>query len=322
MTLESSTRGRLLRVFFPYAADRRDAVAQQRLRLVYYTTAETATRIIGAAEIWMRNTTVMNDYSEVEHGIECLNLALKSRSGAALKSAVDECHPGLAGEALQRFDEWLLNIRTDSFITCLSEHPANEDLHGRLSMWRAYGGSAGVALVINPAALSIDTPNLGVVASPVAYWSQEQVELQMQRVAAGIGQESELVQAATREEIKNELLSVFRAAVLSTKHPAFAEEREWRIIATPSMYRSPLLTECIESIGGVPQPVQKLALKNIPDRAIVGLEIPELVERVIIGPCSLPAMIYRALFTKLEAAGVKEAGTRIHVSNIPLRGGA
>jgi hypothetical protein len=53
-------------------------------RLVHYTSAQNAYRIIKHAQIWMRSAALMNDYSEIEHGLGCLRRAWSSESGEAL----------------------------------------------------------------------------------------------------------------------------------------------------------------------------------------------------------------------------------------------
>jgi hypothetical protein len=50
---------------------------------------------------------------------------------------------------------------TGTYLACLSEHQ-DEDEHGRLPMWRAYGATTGIALVINAA------PVIGPTQFPVA----------------------------------------------------------------------------------------------------------------------------------------------------------
>jgi|SRR5215467_5562609 len=59
---------KLQSIFMPFALRRRDAVAQRNGRFVHYTTAESGLNIISSKTLWMRNTTCMSDYSEVQHG--------------------------------------------------------------------------------------------------------------------------------------------------------------------------------------------------------------------------------------------------------------
>ena len=59
----------------------------------------------------------------------------------------------------------------------------------------------------------------------------------------------------------------------------------------------------IETIRGVPQPVYKFSLRNIPAAApterLEGIEIPQLVERVIIGPTQYPTAVCEAIVESL-----------------------
>src|SRR5262245_48812142 len=82
-------------MFFPFAYAANDRVRKEGTRFVYYTTAETAFLILKKREIWMRNTLTMNDFREVEHGIDCLREAYGSAPGQAFNAAVDDCFPGL-----------------------------------------------------------------------------------------------------------------------------------------------------------------------------------------------------------------------------------
>lgn len=146
----------------------REANSAER-RFVYYTTADTAAKILASKQIWLRNTAVMNDYSEVQYGFNCLNSAYSNEPGKNFNRALDVCFPGLAAEVKDLYISSLPIISEDTYLTCLSEHLSNEDQHGRLSMWRAYGGSAGIAIVINGAVMFANTKVLKVISSPVAY---------------------------------------------------------------------------------------------------------------------------------------------------------
>lgn len=100
----------------------------------------------------------MNDFMEVEHGYQCLAKAYNTKFdgetlGDRFKRALDRAHDGLGGRVEHLVNGWIPVIRENTYLTCLSEHAETEDQHGRLSMWRAYGGKASVALVINGSAL-------------------------------------------------------------------------------------------------------------------------------------------------------------------------
>jgi hypothetical protein len=106
---------------------------------------------------------------------------------------------------------------------------------------------------------------------------------------------------------------------LSTKHPGFHEEREWRVIYSPSFQKSDRLSTEIVSINGTPQSICKIPLRDVREEGLFGLELPELIDRVIIGPTKFPVGIYDALVTVLTDAGIKNAASKVIVSDIPLR---
>jgi hypothetical protein len=90
----------------------------------------------------MRNTTCMTDYREVELGYEMLiSFFSDPVKREAFTAALDLCHRGVAMEALTLFDQWWAHIRFNTYVSSISEHEDAEDSHGRLSMWRAFGGT-------------------------------------------------------------------------------------------------------------------------------------------------------------------------------------
>lgn len=267
----------------------------------------------------MRSTTTMNDYLEIEYGRELLISELSSSVGLKLQSAVDLCHPGVFDEAWGLVVAWLPGFKFDTYITCVSEHDASEDEIGRLSMWRAYGGKTGVALVINGAVFDLQTNALGAYSSPVSYFNKAQFSEAIVTVAENIAKNKDNVSSMQRELVKNLLFTMFRFSVLCTKHPGFAEEREWRIVASPALHRSELLERDIAIVRSVPQPILKIPLQDQPSQGVVGLAIPDLIDRLIIGPCEFPHVTRSALWTALQEAGIDDPNPRIIESNIPLR---
>jgi len=309
---------RITHIFYPYAEEKTREVSTAGGRFVYYTTAETATSILINKQIWMRNTAAMNDYMEVEHGFECLNAAYKTQ-GLSFNAALNSCFPGLADEVRDFFNGWLPGIRQDTFITCVSEHLPAEDHQGRLSMWRAYGGKTGVALVLNGAVMFSKSNALNVFSSPVAYLNPGAFATYFEKITKSIESESEYIKSLGRETVRVLTFNMLRFAVLCTKHPGFHEEREWRVIASPKMHATDHAVLAIEVVGGTPQAVLKLDLQNQPDKGLVGLAIPELLDRIIIGPCEFPQVISSAFQTLLTEAGIPDPEKKIIVSDIPLR---
>jgi|CXWL01.1.fsa_nt_gi hypothetical protein len=319
MTPTPADEDRIKHIFFPSTELKTREVSAAGGRFVYYTTAETATCILRNKQIWMRNTAAMNDYLEVEHGLECLKTSYKAAPGNTFNAALNACFPGLADEIKDFFNGWLPSIRRDTYITCVSEHLPEEDQHGRLSMWRAYGGQTGVALVLNGSVMFSNSNALNVFSSPVAYLSPDAFAAQFEKIATNMEREVDYIKHLGREAVKQIVFNMFRFAVLCTKHPGFHEEREWRVVASPAMHPTNHATLGVEVIHGTPQTVLKLNLQNHKEKGLVGLAIPELLNRIIIGPCEFPQIISSAFHRLLAEAGIPEPEKKIIVSDIPLR---
>ena len=73
---------KLGRIFMPYAGRRRLAAIEEKRRFVHYTSAAAALAIIKSKRLWMRNTTCMSDYREVQHGFAILNSFFNDPAGA------------------------------------------------------------------------------------------------------------------------------------------------------------------------------------------------------------------------------------------------
>lgn len=319
MSLSPADQDRLTHIFFPHLEPKTRGVLATGGRFAYYTTAETATCILTNKQIWMRNTTTMNDYLEVDHGFNCLNASYNGTPGNIFKATLNACFPGLAEEVRDFFNGWWPSIRQDTFITCLSEHLPEEDQNGRLSMWRAYGGQTGVAVIINGAVMFSKSNSLNVFSGPVDYLNPDAFAARFELIAKNMEREVAFIQSLNKETVKQIVFNMLRFAVLCTKHPGFHEEREWRNVASPKMHPTDQATLEVEVIRGIPQPVLKLNLQNNPEKGLTGLAIPDLLDRIIIGPCEFPRVIYSAFLRLLVDAEVPEPEKKIIVSDIPLR---
>lgn len=310
---------RLGNIFFPYAQARTRDVRRAGNRFAYYTTAEVAASILKHQMVWLRNAMVMNDFREVEHGFDCLRTAWEGPSGKLMKEALAISHPDLPADVEEMFNNLWPSIRTDTYLYCFSEHDSSEDLRGRLSMWRAYGSNTGVALVFNGRVMHSTSNVLGAYTSPVLYANPPEFADDFMNVATRIRSEAEYLKYIDPGVVKELVFQMMRFAVLCTKHPGFREEREWRVIASPTLHPDGRNRREVEVVRGVPQLVVKIDLKNDPDRGLTGLELPELIERIIIGPCEFPAVTALALNRLLANAGITDGRQRIFITDIPLR---
>ncbi|MDX0157874.1 DUF2971 domain-containing protein [Sinorhizobium meliloti] len=309
---------KLLEIFYPYFYKKTALAFHSKARFVHYTSADTATRIIQGEEVWLRKSTCMNDFMEIEHGFECLQHAYREQK-ERFKGIFEGMFPDFCQKIESRFNAWLPILRNGTYIACISEHDEREDRIGRLSMWRAYGGSAGVALVLKGLPLLTPTDALQAYTSPVAYLDKEGFEEEFCFMLDLVEQNSQLIERLGEENVIGKIFEVFRMATLCTKHPGFAEEREWRIIYSPSYSESTRIKQSVETVGGVPQRIYKIPLRNVPEENLVGIEIAEFIERIIVGPSQFPIEIRDALSVLLDQKGVQDASERITISDIPLR---
>jgi hypothetical protein len=307
-------------IFLPYAASRKSALLARRGRLVHYTTAENAIKIIKSKSLWMRNARVMNDFSEVEHGFSQLRGYFQNQTYRdKLYAALDRCALNAGKEAIALFDQRWMNIQYNTYICCLSEHNDDEDAHGRLSMWRAFGRStAGVAIVMKtPEPDSANT--LQVFLHPVAYFTHDGLLNEMENIITNIKNNEDMLKELPHNDLVGWIYMMLMMPVVSLKHPGFHEEKEWRLLHMPAQFQSEHVPESTEIIDGVPQVVRKILLKNKPEAQITGIELPQLIDRVIIGPTQYAVPIFHSLIKELAEAGVENAATKVVVSNIPLR---
>ncbi|MEI9406922.1 DUF2971 domain-containing protein [Mesorhizobium argentiipisi] len=188
-------------------------------------------------------------------------------------------------------------------------------------MWRAYGGATGVAVVIKGTPFLTPTDALNAYTSPVAYLSPKQFQREFERLSTGLMANADLLKRWGKTYVLNNLFDAFRAATVCTKHPGFHEEREWRVVYNPAFKKSERIKSAVEVIRGVPQIVQKIPLADVPEEGLVGITIPELVDRVIIGPTNFPFEMQEAIVDVLVANGVADAPSKVIVSDIPLRQG-
>jgi hypothetical protein len=290
-------------------------------RLVHYTTAEAALNIIRTKRFWMRNTNCMSDYSEVQHGIEIFNSFFSNPTRReSFTEALDDCIPGVASEAITAFNDSSRDIWLNSYIACLSEHQDSEDSNGRLSMWRAFGGTTTrVGIVLSVPYNSLSTLALGLMFSPVAYLSESAAHHAWEEVIGNVRANRDDLRVIGRDALVRLVFTTFLASVVCLKHQGFHEEREWRTIYAPMRWPSQLMESSTEVVSGVPQVVYKVPLDGSVSEQIADLDFTQIFDHLIIGPTSYPWPIYGAFVDELTKAGVVNSAERVRISGIPIR---
>jgi Protein of unknown function (DUF2971) len=317
----SPEQQRLFEIFHPLAAEKHAKAIKEGTRFVYYTGAETAMKIIRDRRMWMRKAICMNDFSEIQHGLTLLYKAYHGDQGIRLRKIMDGIFPDIRSEVEKTFDTWSAHLKFDTYLTCVSEHTATDDVSGRLSMWRAYGGSTGVAFVMkaDPFYSTLPSDALKIYASPVEYCDETKFAVAFKKVVDSLDENSEFLKAQSRKDIVGRFYRMLTFAAVCTKHPAFEEELEWRVVHFPWLEESNYMRREIEAVQGVPQPVFKIPLEDVFEGQQLGLGISALLDRIIIGPTRDPIAVRDGFAFLLEKAGEKEPFKKVYPSWIPLR---
>ena len=306
------------KLLFPETHEKMESIKRDSKRFVHYTNAEAASQIIKNGRFWLRDATCMNDTREVQHGIDCLIRSYNGPEGQAFQNACETIHPGSPQLIANIFNKIIPNARSGTYIACFSEHEDTEDTIGRLSMWRAYGSAtASVALVLKNEPFFNEESITGAYTSNVSYIDEVNFEKQIADRTKTLLNNSSSFKSLTLQEFAVSIVNMFYFAVFSSKHPGFQEEREWRVIYSPSLKISEHILETTESVRGVPQVVQHLELKKYNDN--LDLSIPKILDRVIIGPTQYPEAQKRAFVKLLESVGAENAAEKVYVTSIPLR---
>lgn len=309
-------------IFMPHHAKCVDAAyANGKLRVAHYTSAEAALNIIRSKRLWMRNTTCMSDYREVQHGFSILSDYFRDdRKNKIFIAALDGCVPGAASEGLALFGQWWNDIQVSSYVVSVSEHSSAEDLYGRLSMWRAFGGdSARVAIVFDIPRYSQASTALNLIFSPVAYLRRELIYAELDEIVNNIRTYSNFLSSIDRRVVVNFVFNMLTSAVTCLKHEGFIEEKEWRGVYAPQRAPSPFVKHSTEVVRGVPQPVYKLPLDATVSPVIADLDMSRIFDRLIIGPSQYPRVMYEAFVEALGDIGIPSPETRVFASDIPIR---
>ena len=147
---------------------------------------------------------------------------------------------------------------------------------------------------------------LQIFTSPVAYLTDQEFQVEFDKITDNIESNIQFVRAQGSASIENYVFRMFAFAAVSVKIPCFREEREWRLLYAPDIYKSEGVIASSESIGGVPQPVFSIPLVDIPE-----LDFVSQFERIMIGPTQYPAAVGQTFITELERLGVTDAREKI-----------
>jgi len=165
----------------------------------------------------------MADYSEVLHGFGIFNrYFLDADKRKAFVVASDSCAPGAADDAFAIFNIWWQDLRLNTYIPCVSKHQDSEDMHGRLSMWRAFGGrGTRVGIVLRFPYMSFSAAPLALTFSPVAYLPESGAHEVLDQVVANVQRNRYCLSTFNRELLARWIFQTFASGIVCLKHEAF-----------------------------------------------------------------------------------------------------
>jgi hypothetical protein len=309
-------------IFRPQYVRRFQEMISSGKKMVHYTSAEAALAIISNASIWLRNTLLMNDATEINYGNHLMTdyFAVAREERREFWNVVDRLTGGSAEKLRNLYDGWVPDLSDQTFVCCVAEHLEEENDLGRLSMWRAYGRPTGVALVLNAHYLAMNATPLATYSYPVEYWTPAEAEYAFAELVWNVTKAEAHLATLSHDENYTWVFTALQTLALCIKHPAFKEEREWRVIHRPNSEASNLLKPRRVSIGGVPQRIFELPLVNNTDLGLQGISVADLIARVVIGPCEHSRPIAYAFIEALNEAGVPDADKKVWCSHVPFRG--
>lgn len=297
-----------------------------KLNFVHYTNANTAYKIIENEELWLRNVRGMNDYKEIDYGrSQLINIFRDITHHSKLEQLIKKIDSNKNYTDFYNVcEQYLKDIETRTYITCLSEHPSTEDNYGRLSMWRAYGRSTGVALILSPVDLyTKPLKNNIFLTAPVIYSDKAFFGI-LPNILDAFSSD-DMIYFFKQKNIEDffQILSrVIYVYILSIKHPGFAEEREWRIILSSfseedkQYIDKDILEADVKTDFGHPEKIYKIDLKKF---NFISNDSPRLLKKIIIGPSGNANIIKDAFIHLFNSKGINNAEDLIQISDIPLR---
>lgn len=314
----------LVGALMPYASETAEAAKltaeKSGLYFAHYTSSDAFLKILNSNEVWFRNAAVMNDFMEVEYGLRLLTEAWEHPVGRELKSVLDRIEPSIFPQIMNYHNGWQPSYAAHTYLFSLSEHAPKENKHGRLSMWREYARNAGVAILFNNEVFRSETNLLKAYTVPVMYANTKQFISNFEQILERIKRHEAEISGLAPEILFNAVFQSMRFMALSTKHPGFGEEREWRVIYNPQLESSPFFTNRVEVIGGIPQRIHALQLKEIAEFGeTLDLRMSSLLHRVIIGPTAHRNTTQDAIIQALSNAGITEPEKKVTFSDIPVR---
>lgn len=306
------------RIFCPHLIERFLHLHFSKTRLAHYTSTENAMKIVDGRSVWLRNVRCMNDFSEVQWGARLLETFFDSSAATPFWSTLESIQPGIRERTSTQYRGWAKDFISNTYVFCLSEHASEDDL-GRLSMWRAYATNNGCALILDSAPFYQVSDALGTYSYPVCYKSGESAFQMFQSIVKGVCENVDFLRTLPAEALDERVFAMMEYHAICMKHPAFAEEREWRVVHRPVQNPNKRMEPLIVPIKGLVQKIYRLPLENVPEENLNGIEPSQIIRRILLGPSLDSAIAREAIIEKLRELNFQNPESIVRETYIPLR---
>jgi hypothetical protein len=281
--------------------------------LYHYTDASALNAILHSRVLRATNAILLNDENEIKYSLKLLKACIDDRSGAADLGAPNTTSDRAMWATVQE----LLRF-TEVYVSCFCE---SGDL---LSQWRGYGERGRYALGYSSESLSRITK--GRLALVKVNYSQRDHEQHIRDLVSRWRTQLEnapLQDEDDRSRWIGELIfaEAFTALAVGFKDPAFAEEREWRLVYR---YSSRSTSEGAQLDDGLGLQFDVVVRGNLlvpyvtlgaPDGEAGRLP----PSRIVVGPTRDPVLAGYAVERSLKLLGYPSNSVRVDHSAVPLR---
>ncbi len=237
--------------------------------LYHYTTVDALLSILQHNALWATHIRYMNDTSEQKVLWDLLRTKAKS-----LLANANHPNNEWLGQVLEAADD---PQQTDVFAVCFSKDGGN-----RLSQWRGYSQGRGVSIGFNIFALreccdsfcarwrsiAPEGSHGGAMLLPAIYVGRSESDEHLDKVTSRFLTEPSVVGEESRQSLSKSV-SFFAA---NTKHAAFEEEKEWRIMLFDHMVPQPVK---FRTRGSMVVPYREFEFQS---------SIVSAIHRIIVGP--------------------------------------
>ncbi|SEM68395.1 Protein of unknown function [Bosea lupini] len=295
---------------------------QSKPLLAHYSSLANIESILNSREVWLANPTLMNDREELEYGLDkAMDVMIESKDiAAAFNNA--EFHRKFISYLEFKYKYFRDEHFPDTYIFCLSQI-GEDEVDGRLSMWRAYGFDGnGAAIVFDTSKISPSPDATPLRIVKVEYKSNIERDKWLTAKALEIAKiiQSNPVDARDIFAIAYQSFERLKLAALVTKHIGFAEEQEWRVMFTPDIKdeRFDEMKSYYNGPNGI-EPRLKLNFDKLEKMSDGDTKFGDIVCNFILGPTRSSNLNLISFRRMLERYGLGHLKDKVAVSTIPYR---